>query len=705
MVKAGSEEVVAKIVHKGSWRAATAWLVEGQVVGNSNACVATVVLTMHDDRTQALKVLISSKGHIQELVRTPAAVRTVHLIMGSDEPALQVRFLQHRRLSVAEYRLRQFWRAANTLYKQPMRRCARAGLTPVTLFRDLDHAYDVACRFRANVYRAGYAGWYQEFYAITPADRALMARRVKRWQYSPIFNISLWVSRQTTQADIDATRASLQAQTYQHFKVEVRDDFSDDLTRLISTPAAENSWHLAIRAGVTLSEQALFCLADAVIKTPDAAVAYADHDVVGTDGQLRDPVFKPDWSPELLRSTNYVGDAFVWNSRYADRLHGFGVDVTEANVMHALLLALSELGSPMVHVPAPLWHMTPRDEQDDGAGTVRAVVAHLRRMGVSAEVESTGPGRCRVRYPVAEPAPLVSIVVPTRDQLGHLRRCISSVLEKTRYGPYEILVVDNQSIEPDTLAYLQSLRQVANVRVLPFDEPFNYSRINNMAIAEAKGELVCLLNNDTEVISPDWLDEMVGVLSSAGVGAVGAKLLYGDGTVQHAGDTVGPGGCANHLHSGIGKDAPGYADRALVAQDLSAVTAACLLTKKSLYQHVGGLNERNLKVAFNDVDYCLRVRDRGFRVVWTPHALLYHHESVSRGKDEIPAQRRRFRSEVQYMRNRWRHIMHHDPFYNPNLNYLQPDFLLSAMPTVLRPWVAGNGLKISRQRRGVFTFF
>ncbi|WP_269505367.1 glycosyltransferase family 2 protein [Burkholderia sp. IMCC1007] len=694
MDKAGSEEVAAKIVQKGSWRAATAWLLKGQVVGNAKACVATVVLTMHDDRTHALKVLISSKGHIEELAKTPAAVRTVHLIMDNDESPVQVRFLQHRRLSSAEYRLRQLWRAANTLYKHPLRRCARAGLTPVTLFRDLDHAYDVACRFRANVYRAGYAGWYQEFYAITPADRALMVRRAKRWQDLPLFNISLWVGRDTTQADIDATRASLQAQTYQHFKVVVRNDLPDHLTRLVSTPVAENSWHLVIRAGVTLAEQALFCLADAVIKTPDAAVAYADHDVVGADGQLCDPVFKPDWSPELLRSTNYIGDAFVWNGRYADRLHAFGEDVTGADVMHALLLALSELGSPMVHVPAPLWHMTPRDEHDDGAGTVRAVAAHLRRMGVPAEVESTGPGRCRVRYPVAEPAPLVSIVIPTRDQLGHLRRCISSVLEKTRYGPYEILVVDNQSIEPDTLAYLQSLEQVANVRVLPFDEPFNYSRINNMAIAEAKGELVCLLNNDTEVISPGWLGEMVGMLLSASgsVGIVGAKLLYGDGTVQHAGDTVGPGGCANHLHSGIGPDEPGYAGRALVAQDLSAVTAACLLTKKSTYQAVGGLDEIRLKVAFNDVDYCLRVREAGLRVVWTPHAVLYHHESVSRGKDDTPARRRRFKAEVDHMRKRWAHLMHHDPYYNPNLNYQQPDFSLGATPDIPRPWVMRNRL-------------
>ncbi|WP_230940232.1 glycosyltransferase family 2 protein [Burkholderia pseudomultivorans] len=687
MIKTGSEEVAAQIIHRGNLHATVAWLVEGQVAGNAKACVATVVLTMHDGRTQALNVLISNKGRIQELVRTPASVRSVHLTAGRDENPLRVLSLRHRRLTSAEFRLRQFWRAASTLRKQPLQRCARAGLTPITLFRNLDYAYEVACRFRANVYRQGYAGWYQEFYAITPTDRALMIRRAKSWQYLPVFKIFLLVNKQTTQAEIDATRAALQAQTYQRFEVELLDDLSGDWGRLIPAVPARDSWHLVIRAGVTLAEQALFCLADAGIRTPDAAAIYADHDVVGADGQLSDPVFKPDWSPELLRSTNYIGDAFVWNGRYAGRLPEFGGDVSDANVMHALLLALSELGSPMVHVPAPLWHMAPRnDERSDSAETVRAVAAHLRRVGVPAEVESTGPGRCRVRYPVAEPAPLVSIVIPTRDQLGHLRRCISSVLEKTRYGPYEIIVVDNQSAEPDTLVYLQSLQQLANVRVLPFDEPFNYSRINNIAIAEAKGELVCLLNNDTEVISPDWLGEMVGLLLSDGVGAVGAKLLYGDDTVQHAGDTVGSGGCANHLHTGIGANEPGYAGRALVTQDLSAVTAACLLTQKSLYVALGGLNEKSLKVAFNDVDYCLRVRESGLRVVWTPHALLYHFESRSRGKDETPVQKRRAKSEIRYMSKRWAYALRHDPFYNPNLNYLQADFALSAAPSVLRPW-------------------
>ncbi|MBY4867908.1 glycosyltransferase family 2 protein [Burkholderia anthina] len=687
MVKVGSEEVAAKIVHKDSRRATTTLLVEGQVAGNAKACSATVVLKLQNGRTQTLKVLISNRGRIQELVRTPVAVQAIHLTVDHDGNHIKVMFLRYRRLSTAEYRLRQLWRVGNTLYKQPLRRCARAGLTLTSLFHDLDHAYEIACRFRANVYREGYVGWYQEFYAVTSADRELMVRHAKRWQNSPIFNISLWVSRQTTQADIEATRASLRAQTYQCFDVEVWSDLSDDLSRLISASTVQDdAWRVVIRAGTTLSEQALFCLADAVIEEPDAAVIYADHDVMGAGGQLCDPVFKPDWSLELLRSTNYIGEAFAWNGRHSHRLEVCRDEVSDASAMHALLLALSELGLPMQHLHAPLWHMAADGAPVDGAETARVVMAHLWRMGVSAKVEGIGSGRCRVRYPVPVSVPLVSIIIPTRDGLQHLRCCIDSLFEKTRYDAYEILVVDNQSSDPETLAYLCDLPRRGNVRVLSFDEPFNYSRINNMAVAEANGDLVCLLNNDTEVISPDWLTEMVGMLLSGSVGAVGAKLLYGDGTVQHAGDTVGPGGCANHLHSGIGRDEPGYAGRALVAQDLSAVTAACLLTKRSVYESVGGLNENQLKVAFNDVDYCLRVRETGLRVVWTPHALLYHHESVTRGKDEEPKQRRRFRREVNYMRRRWAHVMQHDPYYNPNLNYLQANFALSATPGVSRPW-------------------
>jgi GT2 family glycosyltransferase len=280
----------------------------------------------------------------------------------------------------------------------------------------------------------------------------------------------------------------------------------------------------------------------------------------------------------------------------------------------------------------------------------------------------------------------VSIVIPTRDGHDLLRRCIESVRRRSSYPRYEIMVVDNQSSDPAALAYLDELSRTPGVAVLRHDQPFNFSALNNFAALKARGEVLCLLNNDTEVISPDWLEEMVGHLGQKQVGVVGAKLYYPDGQVQHGGDVVGVGGCANHLHSMLGRDEPGYCSRAILAQDLSAVTGACMATWCDLYLKLGGLNEQDLPVAFNDVDYCLRVRAAGWRVVWTPHAELYHHESVSRGRDRTPEQRRRAAREVKYMRRRWKQYMNHDPAYNPNLSQERADFSLSHAPMTTPPW-------------------
>jgi GT2 family glycosyltransferase len=267
-----------------------------------------------------------------------------------------------------------------------------------------------------------------------------------------------------------------------------------------------------------------------------------------------------------------------------------------------------------------------------------------------------------------------------------LRGCIESVRAKSSYRAYEIIVVDNQSREPAALEYLRELEHSGQARVLRFDRPFNYSAINNLGARHARGEVLVLLNNDTEVITGDWVEEMLGHLYQEGVGVVGAKLLFGDGRVQHAGDAVGPGGCADHLHVGIPADAGGYCDRAIVAQEVSAVTGACLMTFASLYRRLGGLDARNVPIAFSDVDFCLRVQELGYRVVFTPHARLYHLESASRGKDLTAAQRARTDAAASNMRRRWGRRMRHDPFYNPNLSYQQTDFSLSYAPRVKRPW-------------------
>nr|WP_236844631.1 glycosyltransferase family 2 protein [Bordetella sp. 15P40C-2] len=656
---------------------------------------------LHGGRVVDLDILIPRSGRILEIVSVPDGIEAVKLQGPSDKEQVLDLSIELRRLTWIEYRLRQLRRAVPVFFRQPVERRLRAGFRVRTLITDLDYAYGVACRFRANAYMRSYADWYAEFYRIAPEDRQAMRRRLAKWSSPPRFQIIL-LTREGREHGSELYNAGLDRQIYPHFTAEVWRE-NGWLPRLVSAsrsadaiesdssgPSGEQ-WLIILREGNRLAEAALYWLAHVIDRNQRVNVVYADHDVIGVDGRLCDPVFKPDWSPELLLGTNYMGDAFAcrlrdvagfWDSIRAQRYSVNGI-------LHSLLLALAAEGKEPLHVPAPLWHIRHDNclaDPTDGEETREIVQTHLAAQGVAANVAAMGQYRCRVSYALPDARPLVSIIIPTRDGLQHLQRCIESLVTLTSYERYEIIVVDNQSVDPNTLSYLGEIARSPNVRLLPFDEPFNYSKINNYAVAQANGELICLLNNDTEVITPDWLGEMVSRLLQEGVGAVGAKLLYGNGTVQHGGDTVGPGGCANHLHSGIGRDDPGYCGRALVAQDLSAVTAACLLTKKSVYQALGGLNEVQLTVAFNDVDYCLRVRDAGYRVVWTPHALLYHHESVTRGKDTNPEQIARARAEVEYMRTRWAHLMHHDPFYNPNLNYQHPDFGLSGMPNVRFPW-------------------
>jgi GT2 family glycosyltransferase len=472
---------------------------------------------------------------------------------------------------------------------------------------------------------------------------------------------------------------------------------------LANNPAGE--WVMLLRAGEALAAHALYWFACEAQARPEAVVLYSDDDTLNEEGRRCQPRFKPDWSPVHLCATNYVGDAVVLRGSEVAASGGVSLECCQHGNYDLLLRVVDVVGDEgtgkAAHIPVVLLHRgctslpspLPRGGRGFDQGgwgepqwCMQVLRAHLARIGVAGSVSGTLPGCWRVRYHLPETVPLVSIIIPTRDALALIRQCVSSLLEKTTYPRFEILVVDNQSAEPDALAYLAEIAGRDAVRVLRYDHPFNYSAINNFAVREARGEVLCLLNNDTEVISPDWLEEMVGQLLQPKVGAVGAKLYYPDGRVQHAGDTVGPGGCANHLHSFIEHDDPGYCNRAVVAQELSAVTAACLLTRRDLYLRLGGLNEKELPVAFNDVDYCLRVREAGYKVVWTPHAELYHHESVSRGKDKTPEKARRARREVKYMRKRWKHVMKHDPFYNPNLSYERPDFSLSYAPGVKKPW-------------------
>lgn len=430
-----------------------------------------------------------------------------------------------------------------------------------------------------------------------------------------------------------------------------------------------------------LHPEALLLVAEALARHPDAQLVYSDEDKIDEDGQRFDPYFKPDWNYDLLLGQNCISHLGVYALPLVREVGGFRKGL-EGSQDWDLALRCVERITPgqIVHIPRILYHWRAiQGSTALGAGEKnyavvagqRAVAEHLARTGQSAEVSILPASMLRLQRALPVPAPKVSLVIPTRDRVDLLRVCVDSILGRSSYPDYEILVVDNGSTEPETLDYFARIAAHANVRVLPYPGEFNYSAINNFAVAQAHGDIVGLVNNDIEVITPDWMEEMVSHAVRPDVGAVGAMLYYPDDTVQHAGVLVGVGGVAGHACSRWPRGSAGYFGRMLLAQELSAVTAACLLVRKSVYEEVGGLDER-LRVAFNDVDLCLRIRAKGYRNLWTPFAELYHHESASRGMEDNPAKQARFQSEVAFMQQRWGDALLLDRAYNPNLSMSEP---------------------------------
>ena len=443
-----------------------------------------------------------------------------------------------------------------------------------------------------------------------------------------------------------------------------------------------------------LSVHALYWLARTVMEHGDAGFIFADEDKIDRKGRRFAPHFKPDWNPDLFLTWDYTGVLKSFRTELLRAMGGLQTGYGDSRIYDAALRATERLGgSGIFHIPRILRHEYGSDKGDIDA-TARnlqriesdqaAVRDHLDRQAIHATVsESPDISGClRVRYALPNPLPLVTLVIPTRNGLELLRRCLESIEAKTDYPCYEIIVVDNGSDEPASLDYLESLKCKANCEVLRDDGPFNFSRLNNRAVSHARGSLVGLLNNDLEVINADWLSEMVSQALRPDIGIVGARLWYPDDTLQHAGAVVAAG-VAGHVHKGLGRGEKGYFGRAVLAQDFVAVTAACLVVRKEVYEAVGGLDE-GLAVAFNDIDFCLRVVEQGYRNLWTPYAQLYHFESASRGYEDTPEKMERFLREVALMKERWGSSMYDDPAYNPNLDPEAKDFSLAWPPAYLR---------------------
>ena len=438
----------------------------------------------------------------------------------------------------------------------------------------------------------------------------------------------------------------------------------------------------AVRLGQhdVVHAHALFHVALEHATRPGADLIYSDEDKIDALDARSDPGFKPDWNADLLLSHNYISRMAVYRTRLAIKAGGYRNGFEESEDYDLLLRLSRDLEPEAIrHIPKILYSCR---TLEPGATTgislasgLRALQEHLRPAGATATT-GTFAGTYRVSYPLPAQLPLVTLIIPTRDKVDILKKCISGIQFKTSYQRWEMLVIDNGSTEPETHAYFKELVQDDRIQVLPYHDAFNYSAINNFAARRANGDTLALLNNDLEVMAPQWLGEMVSHAIRPEIGAVGAKLLYPDGTVQHAGVVLGIGGVAGHVHRYLPGDDPGYCYRASVTQNLSAVTGACMLVRKALYWQVGGLNEASLAVAFNDVDFCLKLREAGYRNLYTPYASLTHHESLSRGRDDTEEKNMIFLQEYAYMQNTWEGKLRSDPAYNVNLTIEFENFSL-----------------------------
>lgn len=433
----------------------------------------------------------------------------------------------------------------------------------------------------------------------------------------------------------------------------------------------------------TLEPDALFEIVKAVNDHEYADVIYTDEDKVSMDGQhYFDPHFKSDFNLFRLRDNNYICHIFVVKRQVAEKAGYFRQEFDGAQDFD-FIFRCCENAREIIHIPKVLYHWRCHMEStaaDPESKTYafeagrKAVEEHYRRMGIPAKVEMTErPGWYRSRVEL-QGNPLISVIIPNKDHIEDLELCLSSIAERSTYKNYEILIVENNSEENSTFQYYEKLAdRFPKARVLTWEREFNYSAINNFAAEQAKGKYLLFLNNDVEILTPDWMEEMLQICQQKDVSIVGAKLYYPDDTIQHAGVVMGLGGIAGHIMCRASREDAGYFGRMISVQEISAVTAACMMMKAEDFHRVGGFDE-TFRVAFNDIDLCMKARDMGRKVVFTPYAELYHYESKSRGLEDTPEKQFRFEKEINRFQEKWgEQLKDGDPYYSPNLSVTEGD--------------------------------
>lgn len=559
-----------------------------------------------------------------------------------------------------------------------------------------------------------YGPWYR---AYIPTEETLEIQRKQKFDYSPLISIAV-PAYQTPVEFLRQMIESLIVQTYSNWELCIVNASPDneEMQKVLAEYSAGDSrvrfCNLKENLGIAentnrafamtkgefvglldhddlLAPNALYEIVKILQDHPQADALYTDEDKVTTElDEHFQPHLKPDFNLDLLRSNNYICHFFVVRKSIVEKAGGFRKEFDGAQD-YDFIFRCTENAGEVLHVPEILYHWRTHKAStaDNPASKMyafeagkRAIEAHLERTGTEGEVSHTQDlGFYRVKYPV-QGKPLVSVIIPNKDEKETLQTCLEMLEKNTGYQNFEIIIVENNSTTDEIFRYYKELSGNRKIHLLRWGKEFNYSAINNFAVAHAKGEYLLFLNNDVKSINPDWLEEMLGVCQRPEVGGVGAKLIYPDNTIQHAGCVIGMGGIAGHMFVDMPADRTGYLHKASLLQDMSAVTAACLLMKKEVFEQAGGFTEE-LAVAFNDVDLCLKVRKNGYLIVYDPYVKLYHMESKTRGAEDSKEKVRRFQTEIEYMRCHWIDILKNgDPCYNKNLSLTKWNYSLKPIP-------------------------
>ena len=559
-----------------------------------------------------------------------------------------------------------------------------------------------------------YGPWYA---AYIPDKETLEAQKKQNFAWSPLISIAV-PAYQTPVEFLRQMIESLIAQTYGEWELCIANASPDneEMQRVLADYSARDPrvrFHnlkenlgiaentnraLAMAKGEftglldhddLLAPNALYEVVKALQEHPLADVLYTDEDKVTTElDEHFQPHLKPDFNLDLLRSNNYICHFFVVRSSIVEKTGGFRREFDGAQD-YDFIFRCTENAREVVHVPEILYHWRTHKAStaDNPASKMyafeagkRAIEANLLRTGTKGVVSHTQDlGFYRVKYPV-QGQPLVSVIIPNKDEKETLQTCLEMLEKNTSYRNFEIIIIENNSTTEEIFKYYKELSSDPRIRLLRWGKEFNYSAINNFGASHARGEYLLFLNNDVKSINPDWMEEMLGVCQRPEVGGVGAKLIYPDNTIQHAGCVIGMGGIAGHMFVDMPADRTGYLHKASLLQDMSAVTAACLMMKKEVFEEAGGFTEE-LAVAFNDVDLCLKVRKSKHLIVYDPYAKLYHMESKTRGAEDSVEKVRRFQTEIEYMRCHWIDILKNgDPYYNKNLSLAKWNYSLKPIP-------------------------